>query len=187
MTLVSQYAKIFHGQIISVTSAYKSLHLICQSISSSPSNVRLCLYLSLVHSKLTYCSQLWQPYLIRDIISLERRAAKFVLNNYSSNYKARLTSLYLLPLMYWFELQDILFLVKCMKEPADNFDTSSYISFITSNTRASSTAKLRHNISHFSTTQHFYFNRVIHLWNTLPSIDISESFPSIKHQVICYL
>ena len=50
---------------------YKSLHLIHRSIPSSPSNVRLRLYLSLVRSKLTYCSQLWRPCLIKDIISLE--------------------------------------------------------------------------------------------------------------------
>ena len=34
--------------------AYKSLHLIHQSIPFSPSNVRICLYLSFVHSMLSY-------------------------------------------------------------------------------------------------------------------------------------
>ena len=110
------------------------MYLNGQPINPSPPQPPLYifhLYLSLVR-KLTYCSQLRRPYLIKDIISLERvqrTATKFVLND-SSNYKARLISLKLLPLMYWFELQDILFLVKCMKEPAENFDISTYVSFI---------------------------------------------------------
>ena len=51
------------------------------------------LYLSLVKSHLTYCSQLWRPKLIKDMKSLEkvqRRATKYILNDYVSDYKARL-------------------------------------------------------------------------------------------------
>ena len=41
------------------------------------------LYLSLVRPKLTYCSCVWRPYLIKDIVTLEnvqQRAIKFILN-----------------------------------------------------------------------------------------------------------
>ena len=31
----------------------------------------------------------------------------------------------LLPLMYWFELQDVMFIVKCLKVPPDNFISST--------------------------------------------------------------
>ena len=41
--------------------AYRSLHLIRRSISSTSPSLRLSLYLSLVRSKLSYCSQLWRP------------------------------------------------------------------------------------------------------------------------------
>ena len=40
------------------------------------------LYVSLVRAQLTYCSQLWRTYLIKDIIQLERvqrRSTKFTL------------------------------------------------------------------------------------------------------------
>ena len=48
--------------------AYHTLHLIRRSISSSSSvATRKQLYLSLVKSKLSYCSQLWKPQLIIDI------------------------------------------------------------------------------------------------------------------------
>ena len=62
--------------------AYRTLHLIRRSISSSSSvATRKQLYLSLVKSKLSYCSQLWRPRLIKDIRNFERiqhRATKFI-------------------------------------------------------------------------------------------------------------
>ena len=54
------------------------------------------LYISLVRSQLTYCSVVWRPHLIKDITTLEkiqRRASKYILSDFSSDYKSRLTSL----------------------------------------------------------------------------------------------
>ena len=69
------------------------------------------LYLSLVRSQLMYYSQLWRPNLIKHIHSLERvqrRATKYILNDYSSDYKSRLMNLKLLPYMYIYEINDII-------------------------------------------------------------------------------
>ena len=71
-------------------------------------------------SKLSYCSQLWRPHLVKDILCLEsvqRRATRYILNDYSrhTSYRSRLINIKLLPLMYWLELQDVLFLVKCLQ------------------------------------------------------------------------
>ena len=69
------------------------------------------LYISLVRSQLTYCSVVWRPHLIKDITTLEkiqRRASKYILSDFSSDYKSRLTSLNMLPLMMQLELYDIL-------------------------------------------------------------------------------
>ena len=60
----------------------------------------------LVKSQLLYCSQIWRQHLIKDIKELEkvqRRATKWILNDYSSDYKARLESQDMLPLMYVLE------------------------------------------------------------------------------------
>ena len=103
------------------------------------------------------------------------------------DYKSRLSSLHLLPLMYWFELQDFMIFIKCMQDPSDNFDINSYISFSSSCTRASTTAKLKHNFCRYSTTRHFYTNRIARLWNALPSVDISQSYQTIKHQITSFL
>ena len=48
---------------------------------------KLCI--SLIRSKLLYCSLIWRPNFLTDITSLDnaqRRATKFILNNYDSNY-----------------------------------------------------------------------------------------------------
>ena len=53
--------------------AYRSLNLIRRTLStSSPVSLKKRLYISLVHSHLSYCSQLWRPHLIKDITNIER-------------------------------------------------------------------------------------------------------------------
>ena len=52
--------------------------------------------ISLVRSQLMSCSTLWKPYLLKDIRQLEqiqRRTMKYILNDYTSNYKSRLLEL----------------------------------------------------------------------------------------------
>ena len=60
--------------------AYKTLGL-CRTFNTTNSvHVKKLLYLSLVHSQLTYCSTIWCPYLHKDILTLEkiqRRALLF--------------------------------------------------------------------------------------------------------------
>ena len=72
----------------------------CFSHTASVPVRRLLYTQSLVRSHLIYCSVIWRPYLRRDIIVLEklqRRATKFILNDYTSDYKTCLSSLELLP------------------------------------------------------------------------------------------
>ena len=134
-----------------------------------------------------YCSQLWRPHLIHDITTLERiqrRATKFILNNYSMDYKNRLQYLRLLPLMYVYELNDLIFFVKSYKAPSSHFDIRKYISFASHSTRSSSYFKLVHMRSNTSVTHHFYFARLVRLWNSLPAIDIALPVQTIKLKLI---
>ena len=65
-----------------------------------------------------------------------------------------------------------------------NLNLNDPISLSSSSTRASSTISLRHNFSCSSTTRHFYFNRVVHLWNALSTLDHpSRAFNSIKKYI----
>ncbi len=99
--------------------AYSSLHLIRRSTQPHHnSTTKRKLYVS---SNLTYCSQLWRPRLHKNIAKIEqiqRRATKYILNiNSSMDYKLRLIEANLLPIMFWYELQDILFAIKCFIKP----------------------------------------------------------------------
>ena len=173
------------------SNAYSTLNFIRRQIPiSSCVHLKKSLYLSLVRSKISYCSQVWSPMYIKDIKRLEtvqRRASKFILSYQPLNYKERLISLDLLPLMYWFDLQDVLFLVKCLKNPPDNFKVLDFVTFCDSNTRSCSNGKLKYSFKRGSATRHYYFNRVVRLWNQLPSIDLSLSYHSIQLSISKYM
>ena len=166
--------------------AYKTLGLIRRCFSSTLcTSAKKNLYLSLVRSQLSYGSQIWRPHLIKDILKLEqiqRRATKYILNDSHSSYKCRLQSLKILPLMMQFELYDILFFIRCLKEPGESnsFSIQSYINFSNSNTRSTTHHKLNHSLSKSHTSGHFYFHRLPRLWNSLPPLDLELSLPTLK-------
>ena len=173
--------------------AYKILGLLKRSFCNSNSILTMRkLYISLVRSQLSYCSPLWRPCLINDIRKLEqvqRRATKFVLGQtHSQNYKQRLIDLDLLPLMYYFELTDIMFLVNSLKCASDRFNILNYIQLQESNnTRSANKLTLKHIRSPTNQSQHFYFRRIPRLWNRLPFIDLSLSSETIKKTVYSIL
>ena len=95
--------------------AYKQLGLLWRTFRSTQVSTKKEWYLSLVRGQLAYCSPIWRLNPMQRILLLEkvqRRATKFILTNSSLDYKARLVSLHLLPLMSWLELADIMLLVE---------------------------------------------------------------------------
>ena len=143
-----------------------------------------------MRSQLLYCSQLWRPQLIKDIQKLERiqhRATKYILNNYDLSYKQRLEQLHLLPLMYTYELNDLMFFIKSLKSPSAHFDISQHIQFASHSTRAASTHKLSYLSTTTSSYHKSYFNRIIRLWNSMPIIDLTLSLSTIKILLTSYL
>ena len=68
--------------------------LIRRTLSSCHSTTTMTrLYVSLVRSQLFYCTQVWRPHLMKDILNIERvqrRGTKYILNDYTSSYKTRL-------------------------------------------------------------------------------------------------
>ena len=72
-----------------------------------------------------------------------------------------------------------MFLIKHLKDPSDNLDIHQYISFVHSVTRMGSSGnKLQINSKRTSAARHFYFNRVVRLWNFIPVnvINLYDSF-----------
>ena len=85
---------------------------------------------------------------------VQRRATKVILNDYTSDYKFRLIKLQLLPLMYMYDLSDILFFIKSVKTPNNSFDILNYVSFVRGATRSSDT-KLVHRTTDNCITSNF--------------------------------
>ena len=118
--------------------AYKFLGLLRQTFTTDSILAKKRLYISIIRSQLSYCSQVWRPYYIKDILLLkriQRRATKYILNDYKSSYKSRL--LYL-NLMYMFELNDL------YKSASSHFNINDYINLRTSITRSSTSHKMIH-------------------------------------------
>ena len=86
--------------------------MIRRSISfDAPSTVKFQVYVSHVRSILEYCSSLWAPANVKDILLLERvqrHATKYMLNNYSDmSYAERCIQLSILPLCFRREIIDL--------------------------------------------------------------------------------
>ncbi len=178
--------KAHYSQIIK--KANRILHLIRRTFGQSPS-LSARKRLQLCRSQMTYCSPIWRPLLTKDIIALEtvpRRATKFILNSYDTDYKDRVIKFQLLPLMMVYELADIIiwFFTKSLKQPNDSFNITSYVEFCCGKTRSNSKRKLKHtNIPTSNTQRHLFFNRIVRLWNSLPQIDLGQTYHTIKQKV----
>ena len=97
---------------------------------------------------------------------VQRRASKYVLS----------VELGLLPLVTYLEYLDISFLLRCLKDAgSDSFNINSFVSFATQSTRAASHYKLSHSAPLSTLSSRFYFHRLPHLWNMLPTFDLSLS------------
>ncbi len=85
--------------------------------------------------------------------------------------------------MYYLQLLDLLFFVKCLKNPSDSSNEFNHVTFHSGSTRSSSNRKLEIKFQRTSTTRHQYFNYISLVWNTFSPIDLSLSFTSIKRSL----
>ena len=105
------------------------------------------------------------------------------LSNYELDYNSRLAHLNLFPLMFWYEITDIMFLVKCLKNPKTRLNVSEHVVFSLIKTYF----KLTCHRSRTNLSRHFYFNRVCRLWNALPLIDLYLSSDTLKVKIKSFL
>jgi hypothetical protein len=111
---------LWNVQINKVRSkANKTLGVIRSStLEITDTNARRPLYLQLVRSNFSYATQAWCPQsvkLIEDIEKVKRRGTKHILNVgfiTDISYKTRLLQLDILPVSYWHEYLDLVFLYK---------------------------------------------------------------------------
>ena len=146
-----------------ISSVYSSLSLIRRVVHYSSSNtIKRSLYSTLVRSHLVYCSLIWRPQLKRTLSSWKScNVNDKLLSSFTSSdldYKSRLIDSKLLPLSLGLEVQDVLFLIKLMNDPPDNFNITDYISFVSSSTSAATMNRIKWTIPlkpRLNTTRHF--------------------------------
>ncbi len=118
---------------------YRIINLFRRTFNPNiPTSNKRQLYMALILLYLLYCSPVWRPNLIKFLEKIQR-ATKYIC---TVNYKERLISLSLLPLMYQFELNDILLFISCLKNPNHNFTLMDHLTFNSTSTRSSTFSKL---------------------------------------------
>ena len=173
-----------HYQTIT-SKAYKSLGLLRHIFNDIYCPLaRKHLYISSTRSTLLYCSCicLWKPYLLSDIELIEKiqkQATKYILCDYTSDYKSRLMRLNLLPLMYIYDLNDIMFFINSVKFPSDKFNILDF----TSGTTRLAGLKLKHKSAPTNNVMNSYFYRIPRLWNSISVINLSHSPTIIKSKL----
>ena len=156
-----------------VSKANQLLGMIKRSLGvQAPIQAKRLLFSSLIKPSLLYGSIIWSAnkHDTNLIESVQRRATKYILNDYASDYKARLKRLNLLPISYCKEIADVCFLYKCINK-FYQFDISEVVKFVnvSNATRSASfRKKLAHTIINTETFANFFSNRVVHIWNSLP-------------------
>ena len=174
-----------------ISKAYRELSVLCQSFKPlNFSSTKKTLYTTMVCSHLIYCSPVWHPRFIKDIQLLERvqrRATKHILDDFTSDYKDKLISLELLPLMMFYELLDIMFFVKPLKTRM-----TVLIYLIIYSLQLATLSLLIFDLfilyrSSNNSSRHFYFNHIPRLWNVLPPITLDLPIYLFKSQLKSFL
>ena len=169
-----------------VSKANQLLGMIKRSIGPNvPTHPKQLLYSTLIKTTILYASVIWAAnrHYQNFIESVQRRATKYILNDYSSDYRSRLLKLKMVPLGYIKEIADACFLYKCLHGYC-NININDFVNFYdnsASRTRAANQHLLL--IPRNIKTQNFasfYTNRITYQWNSIPN-SVRCLIPSNKH------
>ena len=191
--LTSSNAKFSkHGSKV-INKANSMLGLLKRNCSSKHFSVRArrLLYLALVKTHLDYASEAWSGQSLNITSAIERvqrRATNYILGipSRSVPYKERLSRTNLLPLTYWHEIKDILFIHGCLNGKY-NINIERFVKFAPETNHRS----WCHNnfVIPRSRTKHFqqsFFIRSCRLWNSLPKeLKLVNSTTNFKKQLKC--
>ena len=163
----------------------RMLGFIQRNLKGSPSRLKELAYLTLVRSGLEYASVVWDPFLQREIDRLEkiqRRAARFVTNNYRR--ECGLTSTQLIDSLGWDSLQERRKTARlCMLYKAINREVALSIDMLCrpDNRTRGSTQNFRTIQTKKRPFANSFFIRTIPDWNKLPSdVKLAPTFTAFK-------
>ena len=169
-----------HKKMLSM--AIRTLSLIRRTFGSdTPILVKRKLYISFMKSLFKYCSLIWKPYLIKVKLleSIQMRPTKYILNNYTSNYKDCILELNIQPLAVQLKLNDVYF--KAIKSLCLSIGINQYLITSKVNTRFGEP-----NYNTFIqlplVVSILFFNHFPRTLNALPVIDSLLSMITIKKQ-----
>ena len=162
-----------------VKTANKLIGFIGRSFEFRTEEIILNLYNALVRPHLEYCVQCWSPYYKKDIAKLEgvqRRMTKLIPRLRNKPYEERLSELNLFSLTKRRLRGDLIEVFKIIKG-IENIDMEKYFTIDTSNITRNNGYKIVGKRFQTNEAKHFFFNRVVNVWNGLPSnvIDCSTT------------
>lgn len=138
------------------------------------------LYKALVRPHLEYASSVWSPYLKKDIDAIEnvqRRATKMLHKLKDKSYEERLEILKLPTLRFRRLRGDMIETYKILNKIYDGRVTSGLFKLCKNTTRGHS-LKLAKERSRLDIRKHYFTNRVVEVWNSLPESVVTA--PNVK-------
>ena len=178
------------------TKANRIFSLLRRNLRSTPKVIRELSYFSLVRPILEYACSVWCPWLAQDIYQLEkvqRRAARFVANNYSpyASVSKIIDDLQWISLeQRRYQLQLCLFYKMIHCYASANLDPfSSHQSSFRPHTRSLRSLQFQSSIPRTDIFKFSFFPRVIRHWNNLPeevisSINLTDFKSSLNKLII---
>ena len=157
--------------------AQKIISLIKLAFKFLDAHTLIVLYKALVRPILEYCSEVWSPYLIKDIKTLkrvQRRFTRFLPCLRDLSYEDRLCHLGIESL-YARRLRFDLLMVYKILHGIVNVDPSLFFKRSTDSRTRGHNYKISMFYSRLDTRKHFFSSRVIPLWNSLPDCCVNAS------------
>ena len=161
-------------------------HLISRSITYKTKEIMVPLFKSLIRPVLEYANVVWSPSKKQDINALEqvqRRYTKHMIGMSNLTYEDRLRNLNLPSLEYRRFRGDMIETFKITHNFYDQRVTGSLLKFSTNNSTRTNGYKLEKTSFNGNQYKHFFTNRVINTWNSLPgSVVCSKTINEFKNK-----
>ena len=168
--MISSTGKVSKQCLVASKKANSVLGMIKRTVTSRSRDVIVRLYKTLVRPKLEYCVQMWCPYLQKDIDLLEkvqRRATRLITKCRKWSYEDRLEYTDLMPLKTRRRRGDMIEVFKMVKG-FNKVDTTKFFTFTKNSRVRGHKYKLLKGHSKLDIRKHYFSNRVINDWNSLP-------------------
>ena len=96
---------------------------------------------------------------------------------------------HILSVMYMYEVADILFLIKSVRNLTSSFKINNYITFYAGLSRLAKAHKLQHSYMVLTTSpdMYSYLNRIPQLWNSLPMINLKTTLLTQSKNKLIFL